>query len=108
MKKSEREKMLKAKASAKVKAEKAAANKKTRGVVGEFGYGEKTLNHKFCLAIQKKALTMKEVKAAKWNEKSQTFYTCLSEIRAKGLAKIDKDKRMSIKKKPAAKTNKKK
>lgn len=96
MKKLEREKLAKAKAQAKVKAQEAAAKKKTRGVVGEFGYGEKTLNHKFCAAISKKAMTMKQVKAAKWNDKGQSFYTCFSELRAKGIGKIDNDKKMSL------------
>ena len=101
MKKEERAKMEVAKAAAKKAAEETAAKKKVRGEVGEFGVGVNTVLHKFCEAISQKAMTMDEVRKAKWNEKGAKFNGRFAELKKNKVADRTKEGKMYIVGSPA-------
>ena len=96
MKKSEREKLQKAKAAAKKAVEEKAAKKKTRGEVGEFGFGVNTIKHKFCASIASKPKTMKEVCAEEWNPEGRTHYGFFNELKKDKVVALNEDKKMYI------------
>jgi hypothetical protein len=96
MNKKQKEKLETAKIKARKKAEEAKAKKRPRGEVGEFGFGEKTMNHKFCKSISKSPKTMAQIKKEKWNEKGVTFYECFKKLKEEKVAKLTAEKQMYI------------
>ena len=96
MTKKEKEKLVKAKAQAKKKAEEARAKKKA-GVLGKtdkHGFSENTIKGQFFKAISEKAITMKEVCKAKWNVNGKVQHGYFNMFRSAKLAAITKDGKM--------------
>jgi len=98
MKSAERKKMEEAKARARKIAAKKAEEKesRTRGEIGEFGYGVNTKVHKFLAAIKAKPQTMKQIINAKWNKDKANFYGYLPGLLKAGVIEVSDKKVISL------------
>lgn len=96
MTKDERKKLQEAKIRAKKAAEEKAAKKKTRGEVGEFGFGINTKMHLFCQSLSKAPKTMEQIKKEKWNDKGAKFNGRFNDLVKAGIAAKTKDGKMYI------------
>ena len=65
--------------------------------VDEFGFGVKSQNHSFIMAIKKKPMTMAEVKTLSWNNKNATFYNIWRKLQGEGIGDKDENGKMRIK-----------
>lgn len=64
--------------------------------VDAYGYRKGTKNSQFIASVKKKPMTMGEVKKQSWNDTETTFYTLLSELVDRKIAKVDDDKKIHI------------